>query len=127
MRALLILAALVLAACQTRAANPVRLSQPHDRNLDCRSIATIQTANRREAARLAKLDEGVAIGNAIAVTISKTALFFWPAVMGVDLSDAEEIEVRALRDRNIRLAEIGRNNGCAETAETAEAPPAKRQ
>ncbi len=102
----------------------MRLSQPGDPNLDCRSIAAYQIDNLREAARLAKLDEGVAISNAVAVTISKTAFIFWPAVLGVDLSDAEEIEVRALRDRNMRLAEIGRNKGCAEPAETAKPPPA---
>jgi len=107
--------ALGLAGCQTtRQANPVAMSQPGDASLDCAAIQAAQARNRAEAARLAKLDEGVALGNALAVTVSRA--WFWPAVMGVDLSDAEEIEARALYDRNRRLAEIGGRKGCQTTA-----------
>ncbi len=121
MRILAILATtLALAACQSRQASPAQMSQAGDARLECAQIRSMQAANRREAARLAKLDEGVAIGNAVAVGLSK--VWFWPAVMGVDMSDVEEIEARALLDRNRRLAEIGRAKGCAQTEETAEAP-----
>jgi len=123
MRIVAILAILALAACQTRQANPVSLSQSGDERLDCASIQVMQQKNREEAARLAKLDEGVAMGNAFAVAMSQ-AWIFWPAVLGVDLSDAEEIEMRALRDRNRRLAEIGRGKGCRSVDETAGTPRA---
>ncbi len=113
----LVAALCLLAACQTtRQARPVAIAQPGDDALACSEIATIQASNRLEAARLAKLDEGVAIGNAFAVTLSRA--WFWPAVFGVDLSDAEEIEVRALHDRNRRLEEIARAKGCVVSAES---------
>lgn len=102
---------LLLAGCQTtRQANPTPIAHPGDDQLSCSQIAAFQTENRRTAARLAKLDEGVAAGNAIAVAASRTWL--WPAVFGVDLSDVEEIEARALRDRNRRLDEIARAKNC---------------
>jgi hypothetical protein len=119
MRIFAILAVLAIAACQSRQADPVQLSQPEDKKLACQEIAQLQTANRLQAAKLANLDEGVAIGNAIALTLSK--VWFWPAIMGVDLSDAEEIEARALRDRNRRLTEIARSKHCVETATVPEA------
>ena len=114
MRLIVLLAlsgAIAVAGCkETRQANPVQISQPGDAALECQAIAGLQHENRVQAARLAKLDEGVAMGNALAVTISKA--LFWPAVLGVDMSDVEEIEARALQDRNRRLQEIADAKGC---------------
>lgn len=116
--AILVLPAILAGAgCQTRHAQPVQVSQAGDAALDCEMIRELQIRNRAEAARLAKLDEGVALGNAIAMTISQA--WFWPAVLGVDLSDAEQIEARALKDRNRRLEEIAQREGCPEAAKTS--------
>jgi len=38
--------------------------------------------------------------------------------MGVDMSDVEEIEARALEQRNVRLAALAKANDCPEPAET---------
>lgn len=126
MRGMAILAVLALGGpalvgCkETRQAHPVQLSQSGDAGLECRAIADMQMRNRLDAVRLAKLDEGVAAGNAIAVTISKA--WFWPAVFGVDMSDVEQIEARALQDRNRRLDEIAASKGCRPpSAQTAKA------
>ena len=107
-----VLTALLAAGCQTRNANPVRISQAGDGALDCEMIREIQLENRQVAAKLVKLNEGVAIGNAIAVAINK--VWFWPGIFGVDLSDAEEIEARALFDRNRRLEELASAKNCPE-------------
>ncbi len=116
MRLLAILGLLAISACQTRTAMPVHLAQPGDDALSCAEIADERLANRKKAAKLAKLDEGVAISNAFAMTLSQ--VWFWPAIMGVDMSDVEEIEARAIEQRNVRLAELAKTNGCPEPAET---------
>jgi hypothetical protein len=95
---------------------PVHLAQPGDDALSCVEIADERLANRKKAAKLAKLDEGVAISNAFAMTLSQ--VWFWPAIMGVDMSDVEEIEARAIEQRNVRLAGLAKTNGCPEPAET---------
>lgn len=110
----LILAVVLVAGCQSRQAKPVHVSQAGDQQLECAQLAEMQLQNRLEAARLAKLDEGVALGNAIAMTLSRA--WFWPAIFGVDMSDAEQIEARALQDRNRRLQEIAARKGCAPEA-----------
>ena len=117
----LVLALLAIAGCQPRQAKPVHMSQVGDKALECRQLAAMQLSNRLEAARLAKLDEGVALGNVIAMTLSQA--WFWPAVFGVDMSDAEQIEARALQDRNRRLAEIAAAKGCAPAAIEADPAP----
>ena len=122
MRVLAILACLAILGCQQhiRQARPIALAQPGDLDLSCDDLAAMQTANAARAAELRKLDEGVAMGNGLAVVISK-AMFF-PAALGVDLSDAEEIEARAFEDRNGRLAEIAGRKRCVEKAAIPAAP-----
>ena len=115
MRLLAILGLLAISACQTRTATPVHLAQPGDDAMSCAQIADERLSNRKQAAKLAKLDEGVALSNAVAVTLSQ--VWFWPAIMGVDMSDVEQIEARALMQRNDRLAALSKANGCPQAAE----------
>lgn len=110
MRLIAILSLLAIAACQNRVAEPVHLAQPTDDRLTCTEIAEKRVENRKQAARLVKLDEGVALSNAFAITLSQ--VWFWPAIMGVDMSDVEEIEARALQDRNQRLIAIAKEKSC---------------
>mgnify|MGYP006171481917 CR=1 FL=1 len=112
MRLLAILGLLAISACQTRTATPVHLAQSSDDGLSCIEIADERLTNRKKAAKLSKLDKGVAISNAFALTLSK--VWFWPAIMGVDMSDVEEIEGRALQQRNVRLAALAKANDCPE-------------
>jgi hypothetical protein len=37
---------------------------------------------------------------------------FWPALLATDLSNADQIQLRALRDRNANLARIREDRGC---------------
>lgn len=110
MRLITILSALAIAACQTRTAAPVHLAQPGDDVLSCEAIAEERTVNRKAALKLAKLDEGVAMSNAFAMTLSQ--VWFWPAIFGVDMSDVEEIEAKALMQRNDRLTNLAERKGC---------------
>lgn len=110
MRLIAILSLLAIAACQTRTATPVHLAQPGDEILSCDAIADERNANRASALKLAKLDEGVAVSNAFAMTLSQ--VWFWPAIFGVDMSDVEEIEARALMQRNDRLSGLAQRKGC---------------
>jgi len=109
--AIIALAAMVV-ACETRQAQLVPLSQSGDETLKCPEIAGLMADNRDKAAKLAKIDKEIATGNAIAVAVGKA--FFWPAVLAVDLSDVEQIEMRSLVDRNQRLGELAKAQGCSE-------------
>ena len=109
-----------LVACQTRQAQLVPLSQPGDASLKCAEIIGLMADNRAKAAKLAKIDEGIAAGNTIAVAVSRT--LFWPAVLAVDLSDVEQIEMRSLVDRNQRLGEIAKKKGCIEVSPNPQQP-----
>jgi hypothetical protein len=115
MRLLAILGLLAIGACQTRTATPVHLAQPGDGAMSCSEIAGEMVSNRKQAAKLAKLDEGIALSNAVAMTLSQ--VWFWPAIMGVDMSDVEEIEARALMQRNDRLAALAGQRDCPKPAE----------
>ena len=100
---------LLVAGCQVRQADPVKLSDPDDAEMSCAEIATEIAANEREALQLA--------GKAEALDQSNDALrapgtVFAPLLLAVDLSDAEKIEIRALADRNARLEKLRARKDC---------------
>ena len=41
-----------------------------------------------------------------------SAVLFWPAVFAMDLSNAEQIELRALQDRDKTLTRLEQKKGC---------------
>ncbi len=101
---------LALAACGARSSNPVAISQPGDDALSCEQIARQVTANNKLAVEKAGGDEATVDTNVAAGAVG--ALIFWPAMFAIDLSNAEQIELRALRDRNRTLENIYKQKGC---------------
>ena len=101
---------LLLVACAARQASPVAISQPGDATLGCEQITVEMARNEAEAARLAGIDEEVVSGNVAAGVVG--AAFFPPAWFALDLSNAEQIQLRALRDRNTNLASMHQDRGC---------------
>lgn len=109
MRRIFLLFVLLLAACAAQQTTPVALSQPGDTTLSCEQIAVEITRNEAEAIRFAGADEDVVSGNIAAGVVGT---IFWPALLATDLSNADQIQLRALRDRNANLARIREDRGC---------------
>jgi hypothetical protein len=101
---------LFLAACAARQTTPVAISQPDDAKLSCEQIDDEITRNEAEAIGLTGVDEKVVSDNIAAGVVG--SLFLFPAILAIDLSNAEQIQFRALRDRNDNLIRIGKQRGC---------------
>ena len=109
-RRCLALLTLLAAACEARQVTPVPLSQPGDTALTCEQIAAEIAGNEAEAIRLVGADSDVTTDNAL-LAVTGTVLF-WPALFALDVSSAEQIQFRALRDRNTNLARLQQDRGC---------------
>lgn len=92
------------AGCQGRQANPVSMVQPGDDELTCAQLTGEIKGNNVQIRHLSGKDEEVEVGNAIAVVV-------FP--FGIDLSSKEQIEMRALLDRNRQLDRIRKTRDCA--------------
>ena len=102
---------LLLAACGARQTTPVAMSQPGDEELSCDQIAAQISRNEAEAIRLIGEEEDVESGN-VAAGVVAGALVAWPVLLAIDMSDAERIQYRALRDRNTNLGRLQQQQGC---------------
>ena len=78
--------------------------------LSCEQIEDEIKRNEAEAIRLTDVDEKVVSGNIAAGVVG--TVFLLPAILAIDLSNAEQIQFRALRDRNANLARIREQRGC---------------
>jgi hypothetical protein len=86
--------------------------------LSCVQLAEQIVANERTALRLVGEQAQVKNKNVALTAVSIVAP--WPAILGLDLSDAEKIEIAALRDRNKYLEGLRKAKGC--TDEIVRAP-----
>lgn len=108
------LAALALAACAGRDANPVAAYMPSDEYLSCQALEAEIQRNNAEIARLTNAENDKDGAN---VAIGAVGLIlFWPALFALDLSDANTVEATALNSRNQNLAGIHRRNCTAPPA-----------
>lgn len=103
-------ATMLLAGCGGRDARPVAVAQPTDSMLSCPLLMAEISGNNSRAVSL--LDEKKDAENSNVAIGVAGALLFWPALFFMDLSDTEEIEMRALRDRNNYLAQLALAQDC---------------
>jgi len=108
---ILVLAA-ALAGCAVRKVTPVAMTQPGDAQLGCAEIASQIAANRSHAAELVGTDNEVAQGNVARGIAMGVAFGGLGAAASLDLSNAEQVQARALLDRNERLTFLAREKGC---------------
>ncbi len=101
--------ALVLAGCGGRSANPVASYQPGDEQRSCTGLQSEIASNEQEIIKLLPYED--ATGKNVALGV--TGFFLIVPLFFMDFKDAEELEVRAYRQRNQRLREIAYNNGCS--------------
>jgi hypothetical protein len=105
-------AALALAGCATRQVTPVKMSQPGDAGLSCAALAEQISENRTSAERLFKQDKKVADGNTAKTLGSALPMVGIFLLASNDFSNAEQIEARALMDRDQQLRFLMKQRGC---------------
>lgn len=108
-RVFLLTACLVLTACAGRAANPVVVQQYGDANKSCEILEADMSFVNSEIARL--LPETAKTGKNVALGVTG-ALFLVPLFF-MDFSEAEQIEVDALRQRYHHLSLIAQEKKCS--------------
>lgn len=101
--------ALLLAGCGGRAANPVMINQYGDQTKSCAALELEMNQMQENIQRLMpktdKTGKNVALG--------VTGFFLIVPLFFMDLSQAEQIEVDAFRQRYNTLAVIATDKGCA--------------
>ncbi len=102
----------VLAGCAPRPVTPVAMVQPGDDAMGCAAIAAESEANRSRAAALLGQDAEVARGNVARGIATAIPFGGLAAAASMDLSNAEQVQARALLDRNQRLDLLARDKGC---------------
>jgi len=117
---LLLTVVLPLAACAGRFPNPVDVEQAADNGLTCVMIDAEIAGNRDRVQYLVYEDDDAQAYN-FAVAAASYALFP-PGMLALNLSDAERIEIKALEERNERLATLRLTRGC----HTQELAPAEQ-
>lgn len=106
-------AAAFLAGCGGRDAHPVATVQPTDSMLSCELMYAEIAANNERARSLAR-EKSDAEGENVALGVAG-AVLFWPALFFMDLSNAEQVEMDALRARNQYLGTRMVAEDCGET------------
>ncbi len=105
---LLVLAA-GLAGCGGRSPNPVASYQPGDEQRSCTGLKTEVASTEQEIIRLLPYED--AAGKNVALGVA--GVFLIVPFFFMDFKDAEELEIRALRQRNQHLRAIAYDNGCS--------------
>jgi len=103
----ILLGLIFLAACAGRDAKPVAVMNAYDNDLSCEQIQAEIQSNETKARQL--VDEQSSSRNANIAVGAVGVLLFWPALFALDLSDAERVEIDALHQRNMHLANLARD------------------
>lgn len=100
-----------LLSCAARQVTPVSMTQPTDDRLACPEIDQEIKSNQTAAAELLQRNREVNQANAAKV-VASVVLTGWMALT-IDLSNEEQIKMRALADRNEALALLKTKKRCA--------------
>lgn len=115
----------LLAGCAGRSANPVPIQQYGDDSKSCAALEHdlrfVEGEIRRLIPDTHKAGKNVALG--------VTGIFFLVPLFFMDLSQAEQVEVNALRQRHNHLLVLAKDRGCAIKEQASEpfeksSPPA---
>lgn len=104
-----VMAAAMVVGCGGRSANPIASYQPGDEQRSCTGLQAEIASNEQEIIKLLPYED--ATGKNVALGV--TGFFLIVPLFFMDFKDAEELEIRAYRQRNQRLREIAYNNGCS--------------
>ena len=106
-------ASLALCGCAAREVTPVAMSQSGDEGLNCNELAKQLAANESDIKVFIAKDKRVADNN-VAKNVAGAVI---PGVgilliASTDLSNSEQIQARALIDRNQQLHYLEKQKGC---------------
>jgi hypothetical protein len=113
----------LVTACAGREAAPVASYNAFDSELSCPQIDAEIAANTAKVSHLQKEKENAQAANIAIGAVGM--LLFWPALFALDIGDAEDIETRALSDRNNSLAYLKSKCNQPQTAAVTTGAPAK--
>ncbi len=108
MAGLLGVALIALSACGGRNPNPVARYQIGDENRACEGLKVEIAHNEQEIIKLLPYED--ATGKNVALGV--TGAFLIVPLFFMDFKDAEELEIKALRDRNLWLRELANQKKC---------------
>jgi hypothetical protein len=104
--------ALLLCACAAREVTPVAMAQPGDDALSCEAIHQQIADNSLAEAKYIKKDKAVADANVAKQVAGVIPIAGIAISASTDLSNVEQIQARALADRNERLTQLAKQKGC---------------
>jgi hypothetical protein len=99
-----------LGGCAGREANPVAQYQYGDEKKSCPHLRAEISELQAEMERKAQASENTQ-GKNVALGVTG-AVLFWPALFFMDLSDADKVELEALRKRHNALVRICADKDC---------------
>ena len=97
-----------LVGCGGRNPNPVVRYQPGDEKRSCEGLKAEIAHNEAEIIKLLPYED--ATGKNVALGV--TGFFLVVPLFFMDFKDAEEMEIKAYRDRNLWLREVAANEDC---------------
>jgi hypothetical protein len=111
-KSLLVGSALLLSSCAAKQFAATPMAQPGDAALSCPELKQQISANRATAEEFARKDKQVEQGN-----VAKNVGGIVPGVglllvASTDLSNEEQVKVRAMIDRNEQLTYLAKRKGC---------------
>jgi hypothetical protein len=99
---------LVLVACGGRNPNPTARYQIGDENRGCDGLKVEIAHNEQEIIKLLPYED--ATGKNVALGV--TGFFLVVPLFFMDFKDAEELEIKAYRERNLWLRELAHRKNC---------------
>jgi len=113
--ALAALCACILAGCAAKQVTSVPMTQAGDDQLDCSQLAQQIKSNQNQADYLQKKDQQVSQEN-VAKNVAGAIIPYAGvlAIASTDLSNEEQVNARALTDRNEELTYLARKKGCTQ-------------
>jgi hypothetical protein len=104
------LTAVALTACMGRVPEPVAVQSERDASLTCVALDAEKAGNEERVRYLRQEQDGSEHMNLVIGSFAVVA--FLPAAAAMDISDAEEVEMRALNKRNARVEAMRAARGC---------------
>ncbi|MGF1609072.1 MAG: hypothetical protein ACFCUQ_06735 [Kiloniellales bacterium] len=104
------LSAIALTACMGREPNPVAVQSERDHSLSCLVLEAEREGNWERLRYLRREQDGSEDMNIVVGSFA--AAVFPPALVATDVSDAEVVEMRALRQRNDHIENLRVVKGC---------------
>jgi hypothetical protein len=106
--------AAILSGCAAADVTPVRMSQPGDQDLSCQALKQQIAENTAAAQKFLKRDHQVEEANTAKQVGGAIPIAGLLLVASTDLSNKEQVEARALADRDEHLQYLAKQKNCTD-------------